>query len=83
MQPPIQIDVESVGRTFLIHYLQNIAYQQTNQSTKKTKKKKKKKKKEIMVKVDWDCGLDDYYALLGIKEYEMSISQDNIKRACM
>ena len=87
MQPPIQIDVECVGRSFLIHYLKSIVYnashEQSNQTTKKQKKKKKKKKKEIEVKVDWDCELDDFYALLGIKQYEMNISQDNIKRACM
>ena len=82
MQPPIQIDVECVGRSFLINYLKSIAYQQTNR-IKKTKQKKKKKKKEIKVEVDWDCDLEDYYALLGIKNQEMNISQDNIKRACM
>mmetsp|Transcript_9171 Transcript_9171/g.8245 ORF Transcript_9171/g.8245 Transcript_9171/m.8245 type:complete len:600 (+) Transcript_9171:60-1859(+) len=85
MQAPLQIDVESVGRSFLIHYLKSIVYnashQQTNKTTKKAKKKKKKKKKEIEVIVDWDCDLDDYYALLGIKQYEMNINQDGIKRA--
>ena len=87
MHSPLQIDVEPVGRSFLIHYLKSIVYnashETANKSKQKAKKKKKKKKKEIEVKVDWDCDLDDYYALLGIKQYEMNINQDGIKRACM
>eukprot|EP01083_Nonionella_stella_P142478 440924_1 len=85
MQPVVNIHVESVGRTFFIHYLSQIVYNASHEPIKhhkkKEKKKKKKKKKQITVTVDWDCPLDDYYALLGIKAYEMSISQDNIKRA--
>ena len=56
--------------------------------TKQQKKNNKKSKKnqsnqDIEVTIDWDCDLDDYYALLGIKKYEMNISQDNLKKACM
>mmetsp|Transcript_55121 Transcript_55121/g.87948 ORF Transcript_55121/g.87948 Transcript_55121/m.87948 type:complete len:602 (+) Transcript_55121:89-1894(+) len=88
MQSPLQIDVESVGRSFLIHYLQSIVYNASHdtlthhKSKQHTKKQKKKKKKpSIEVQIDWDCPLDDYYALLGIKQYEMNISQDALKRA--
>eukprot|EP00485_Elphidium_margaritaceum_P017521 CAMPEP_0202732822 /NCGR_PEP_ID=MMETSP1385-20130828/187856_1 /ASSEMBLY_ACC=CAM_ASM_000861 /TAXON_ID=933848 /ORGANISM="Elphidium margaritaceum" /LENGTH=556 /DNA_ID=CAMNT_0049399145 /DNA_START=31 /DNA_END=1697 /DNA_ORIENTATION=+ len=77
-------EVECVGRAFLIHYLKRIVYNashDTTQHRRSQKKKKTKKKKDIKVQVDWDCPLDDYYALLGIKQYEMNISPDNLKRA--
>ena len=87
----MQIDVECVGRTFLIHYIKSMVYNSTHeqlqhdkqQKKTKTKQKKKKIKKKIEVNVDWECPLDDYYALLGIKQYEFNISPDNLKRACM
>ena len=92
MEAPALIDCEAAGRAFLIHYLQNLIYNESHQqngnnsnklnSKNKQKKKKKKKKKQINIEIDWDCDLEDYYALLGIKKYEMNISQDNLKRAC-
>ena len=57
--------------------------QQSKKESKKKKKSNKKKDDNIEVIIDWDCDLDDYYALLGIKKYEMNISQENLKKACM
>ena len=96
MLPPLQLEVEPVGRTFLIHYLQEVLYnsahandvkpvgQKNQKKSKKGKKKKGKKNKgkDIDIEVDWDCPVEDYYALLGIKKYQFVISQDNLKKAC-
>eukprot|EP01083_Nonionella_stella_P175155 609117_1 len=46
MQPVVNIHVESVGRTFFIHYLSQIVYNASHEPIKHHKKKEKKKKKK-------------------------------------
>ena len=97
MLPPLQLEVEPVGRSYLIHYLQELVYKSTHandpepQKKKKSKNKKGKKgkakkgkndKMDIEIEVDWDCPVEDYYALLGIKKYQFNISADDLKKAC-